>query len=128
MVDLKSFFGLKGEKEPISIIILVFAHFIIGGGIAYIGQQTKNTREYHAGLLFILLALGLVAAQLIYTCSPECIAAKAMLSPTYVEVCSSCTGFQASVFLGLLSLFSWLYVIGRVVLIYKNKEVALKLI
>ena len=99
-------FELKGEKEPISLVVLVVAHFLIGAGIMYIGEKTKNRREFLGGIAFILIAI------------------IAYLAPaTVLDL-----GVVAFGAFFMLSALSWLYLLVRLHLINQKKEVELKLI
>jgi hypothetical protein len=48
----------KEKEEPIGVISLIIAHFLLGAGIAVIGQRTKNKPEYYGGLIFIVFVVG----------------------------------------------------------------------
>ncbi len=87
---------IEEKKEPIPIIILIFVNYIIGGGIALIGQRTKNKFEFYGGLAFI-------AAVII-------------------------SQFVNALLFKILSIASWLYIIIRLILIWKSKETEIKLI
>ncbi len=115
------------KPKPISVVITFLVHWIIGGGIAYIGQETSNKKEYYAGLIFIAIAVLLIIAQIVFSCSSFCetIGAFAVFS----SECSSCDMHQALRGLNVLvSLASWLYVIVRLILIYNGKQNSVKFI
>lgn len=127
-------FELKGNKEPIQVAVLFFVHWILGLGIAIIGQRTKNRNEFIGGLIFFLIFLLMLVAKFVFPCSEECKAAlnSAAMFPentSYVHVfCRNCPAQIVSVIYGILSVLSWLYIIGRLVLIYQSKETPLKII
>lgn len=47
----------EDKKEPIPIIVLIVVNYLIAGGIALIGQRTKNKLEFYGGLAFIAAAI-----------------------------------------------------------------------
>ncbi len=87
---------IEEKKEPIPIIILIVVNHIIGGGIALIGQRTKNKLEFYGGLAFIAAAIFSI--------------------------------FVNTLLLWILSTASWVYIIIRLILIWKSKETEIKLI
>ncbi len=89
----------KGDKkEPIGLIPLVLAHVIIGLGITVVGQRTKNRNEFLGGIIVFLVVL------------------------------SSFFNSGLGLAVPLISILSWIYLLGRIALIYKSKEVEIKLL
>jgi len=81
----------EGEKrENIGIIPLVIVNYLLGLGIAFIGQRMKNRYEFLGGLAFFVMVV-----------------ASFFISPLLSTI---------------LGLFSWAYVIIRLIWIFVKKE------
>ncbi len=98
------------QKETVGVISLLVAHYLLGLGIAVIGQRTKNVMEFWFGIAVFLVAVG----ALIF----------------FVTAAGSVAAFQASwlgILYGLFSLATWLYIILRLIWIFIKKETKLAL-
>jgi hypothetical protein len=116
----------KSHNEPILILPLLFVHWTIGGGIAFIGNRMKNQSEFYAGLVFMFVIIGLLIAGFVYPCDGAC---DSGLGGQAYANCGSCNVHP--IFTGLfmlLSLLSWVYIIARLYLIHSKKENTFKLI
>ena len=85
------------KQEPIGVISLIIAHFLLGAGIAIIGQRTKNKMEFYGGLVFILVYIGIFIFE--FTSKIDLV---------------GCLR-------GLLGLGSWIYIIIRLALLINGK-------
>ena len=86
------------EKEHVGLIPLLFVNYLLGLGICYIGQRTKNPKEFFGGIVFFA-----------------------------VMIAGILSGPNAMWVLGLLSLGSWAYIAVRLVWIAVKKEAGIKL-
>ena len=105
------------KQEQIGIIPLIIAHFLLGAGIAVIGQRTKNKMEFYGGLVFILLLISLLISKFfIFRCDSIC-----GIHETNVFLLPSCQGCAMSDFAfcisGIISLLSWIYIVIRLFLL-----------
>ena len=96
----------KEKQEPIGVISLILAHFLLGAGIAVIGQRTKNKPEFYAGLAFIVFVIGFYILEFITAYS--------------ISDLIGCIR-------GLVVLGSWAYIIIRLVLL-RNEGYEIKAI
>jgi hypothetical protein len=97
-------------KEAVGIIPLLILHYVIGIGIAFIGQKTKNVAEFWAGIIVFLVTMCFLA---LYISAPD--AAAFETSP-------------AGALYVFFSLVTWAYILGRVIWIYMKKETKLAFI
>ncbi len=96
------------QKEAIGVLSLLFVHYLLGVGIAIVGQRTKNVIEFWCGVLVFVIAVSLLLYFLVVAGSVE--AFRASLS---------------SVLYGLFSLMTWFYIIVRLIWIFIKKETKL---
>ncbi len=99
------------QKESVGIVSVIIAHYILGIGIAVLGQRTKNVAEFWGGIIIFILAVGLLLF--------------------FVSAAGSVESFRTSlsgVLYTLFSLMTWLYVLLRFVWIYVKKETKLTLL
>lgn len=117
------------QKEPIGIISLIFAHYLLGLGIAIIGHRIKNKLEFYGGIAFAVFAIGLfLAPMFLFECSYECTLFQSDLA-YYVPACEGCLWIDmGQIAGGLMGLLSWAYIVLRLALIFKNKETELKIL
>jgi len=47
-------------KEQIGLLPLIVVHYLIGLGIAYVGQRTKNQLEFFCGLAVFVIAIAAI--------------------------------------------------------------------
>jgi hypothetical protein len=94
------------KQEPIGVISLIIAHFLIGAGIAVIGRRTQNKREYYGGLIFIVFIIGFYILE--------------YLTNYIISDMIGC-------FRGLIVLCSWAYIIIRLFLL-RNEGYEIKAI
>jgi hypothetical protein len=105
----------KGDaKESIGVIPVVVVHLLLGLGIMLIGQRTKNVAEFWAGLAFFLfiIAAAFVSAFLHY----QIYASGPSLDSLF------------NIFRSLAAILSWIYILLRLFLLDRNKEVKVTLI
>ena len=91
-------------KEPIALLGVFIVHYMFGLGIAYLGQTTKNIPEFWGGVCVFIIVVGLMIA-----------------------------GFLSGseIFWGLLALFSiftWAYILTRLIYIYVKKITKFKIL
>lgn len=99
------------EKEPIGVISLVLAHYVLGLGILIIGQRTKNVYEFWGGLLVFLFIIGYVFLGLMASGSSDAF-----------------MGSWFAVIYALLSLMTWIYIVARLAWIVIKKETRLTIL
>ncbi len=92
-------------KEPLGVLAVLIVHYILGLGIALIGQRTKNVGEFWAGVIVFFIAVSVIVAT-VYGAGGDA------LLLAY----------------GLFSLATWLYILGRLAWIYVKKETRLTII
>jgi hypothetical protein len=99
------------EKEHVGVIVLLFVHYVIGLGIAYLGQRTKNVLEFWAGIVTFIIVMGFLALYILTPGAPAAFENSPMGS-AYI----------------MFTFLTWVYVIVRLAWIYWKKETGLAII
>jgi len=115
-----AFLSLAGKKEPIGALKIIILHVVLGAGVAYVGQKTKNKNEFLAGTVIVALQMlfFLITAS---SCPQYCFFAKRLAVP----LGNTCTGVFCTIneLIIMALALSYIYLILRLLLIMFSREV-----